>query len=468
MATKKASKTTKSKAVTPDPSDVTTTPEGEGVPAVGDGNVPAVTADTTSVAAPEIDESAEESAPNDLSDLELAAEEEAERKAAETEPEPQEPVTPKTTKAKASTRRTTKKTKEPDDKPVKSAKSESKTRREQNIERKEREEQRAERLERNQAFFAGISSLQAAMKRKTILHGQVVAVETVSTAGTRMEGQGNMVVVSVMVEDRFKVQIPFVELFRDNAIDPSTVDLNTREGRSEYERRQRQMSEKMYGDNIEFIVTNIVMDSPEDYAISGSRRDALAIMEARNFGGSNPRYKVGGTYPAKILSVGNHNMFVSLGGVDCSIPLRDVTFEYCPVLTQKYEAGSDIDVEILEAKPRPKDGRMVLSLSGKGPELASALAKQRTGIISVGTRTLGQITNVHKSNKHPGKIVIRAWLPHFGMPVIVLSMLPSDLGAAPKAGDIIRLQVVDFTENGFVVARCNGFQNASRVLNSRG
>lgn len=455
--TTKPTKSTKSKAVTPTPSDVTA-PEGRDVPAVEEATTP----DATPVAAPEVEEAgASEPAASELSELELAAEEEAEMKAAEAEAA----APPKGTKAKG-TRQTSKKAAATKAAPV--AQEAPKTRREQNLERKQREEERAERLERNQAFFAGISSLQSAMERKTVLRGQIVAVETVSTAGTKLEGQGNMVVISVMVEGRYKVQIPFVEMFRDNPIDPDTVDHSTREGRNEFERRQRQLSEKMYDDEIEFVVTNIIMNSPEDYAISGSRREALQILEKRNFSGNRPQYKVGGTYTAKILSVGNHALFVNLGGVDCSIPLRDVTFEYCPVLHNKYEAGKDIDVEILEAKPRPKDGRIELSLSGKGPELAKALTMQRSGLVNIGTCTLGQITSVRKSTKHPGKIVIRAWLQHFKMPVIVLSMLPSALGVTPKGGDIIRLEVVNFTENGFVVAKCKGFQNASRVISTRG
>lgn len=330
-------------------------------------------------------------------------------------------------------------------------------------ERARRSEDRAERLEKNQAFYAGISSLQAAKNTKAILSGYIVAVEPMPTGRSAPDGQQNLVMVSVMVDNRYKVMIPFEELYRDDPLASDSVDRHSREGWADIERRQRQLAEKLYGNNITFCVTNVLVKSPDDYAISGSRKMALEIQERRNFDEKAPRIKEGGVYTAQILSVGNYALFVSLGGVDATIPLRDATFAYCRTLHDKFSACDTINVEVQEVKRRA-DGRVALTLSGLSPELADARERQKSGIVSPKMRTLGQIVSIKNSSKHPGKIVIRAYLQHFGMPAVVRAMSPSDLGVAPKAGDWLRLEVNTITDSGFVVCTCRGYQDAPKII----
>lgn len=399
----------------------------------------------------------------ELSALELEAETAVEEgDGAETAvPEAESTVAPKAVAPKK--RRTKKTAVDADDATATSAKA-VKNRAEDQEERRKREAARTEKTERNQAFYSGISSLQAAQKTHMVLSGQVVAVERLDRPSGTIDAPQHMIAVSVLLEGRYKVLIPFNELFRDNPIDMASVDTKSREGREALEKRQRQLAEKLYGVCIDFCVTNIFVENPTNYAISGSRREALLAQEKRNFGGKNPRYKVGETYTASILSVGNYALRVNLGGVDAAVALRDTTFEYLPNLHAKYNAGDGIVVKIRDAKVNKETGGIDLDLSAKEPELDRVRELQKTGILGQGTRTIGQITSVRASTKTPGKIIIHAFLTHFKMPAVVQAMSPMDLGVAPKAGDFLRLEVKDFTESGFVRTICRGYQNAAGIV----
>lgn len=384
----------------------------------------------------------------EVSDLELAAEKEMESATKDpAEPVPEEPAKePKKRKSKTAANAT------------------ESPRAAQNRQRRANEISRAEKTERNQVFYSGISALQAAQRSKAILTGKVVAVESYAMPNSKNEHRRNMVAFSVLLDDRYKVLIPFEEFYRDAPIDMDTVDRSSREGWAEFERRQTQMAQKLFGVDINFVVTNVFADTTDNYAISGSRRQALEILEKRNFGGSSPRVKTGDTVTANILSVGNYALFVNVGGVDAQIPLRDTTFEYLPNLHQKYRAGESIKVEVLEVTIRPQDGRVNLSLSGKSPELADAKERQKSGILAPGTNTIGTITSVRKSSSNPGKITIHAYLDYFKMPAVVQGLSPSSLAFEPKAGDSLRLLVVKLYDNGFVQCNCRGFNNAPSVI----
>lgn len=389
----------------------------------------------------------------EVSALEMAAE--AEMAAAEPDAAPAEDAKPAAKKTRKKTAKTA-----PDAAPG--------DRGAQNRQRRANELERATKTEKNQVFYSGISALQAAQKSKAILTGKVVAVESYAVPESKKsERRGNMVAFSVLLEDRYKVLIPFAEFYRDNPIDMDTVDRTSREGLAEYERRQTQMAQKLFGVDINFVVTNVFVDNASTYAISGSRRQALEILEKRNFGSKTPRIKVNDIVSADILSVGNHALFVTVGGVDTQIPLRDTTFEYVPNLNKKYAAGTSIAVEVLEAVVRPQDGRIVLGLSGKKPELLDAIERQKSGIVAPGTNTVGTITSVRRSTNNPGKITIRAYLDYFKMPAIVQGLSPSSLAFEPKAGDSLRLMVTKIYDNGFVQCSCRGFNNTSAVLVGR-
>ena len=340
-------------------------------------------------------------------------------------------------------------------------------RREDNINRMLRSQQRAERNEKNQKFYAGISALQEAMRRKLILHGTVASVEQLSVANTGAAAQRVTTMLGVILDGRFKVLIPFAEFYRDNPIDMSKVDLKSGEGVENFNRRQRQLAERLYGCNIDFVVTHVEVTDPNDYRIAGSRRQAMEILEMRNYVSANdgdPYIHVGDVRDADIISVGAHGLFCNVAGVDVSIPLRDVTFQYVTNLNDLYKSGDKIEVDIMDISRRA-DGRVELAVSAKAAELRDAKERQAGGFIPAGTATVGIITSIRRSQRDPDKIVIHAYLPHFKMPAVVASMNPNTLAAAPQAGDYLRLVVTGFSDSGFVRANCRGFHNVINLVN---
>lgn len=344
----------------------------------------------------------------------------------------------------------------------------SRQRREDTMARRAAEQDRAERVSRNQKYFGAISSFQTAMREKRILHGEVGFIQTMSATGAATEGR-EVLMIGLMVEDAYQVLIPFEEFYRDNPIQMSTVDLTTARGRSDFLRRQRQMAEKLYGADVDFIVTNVIMgDGPEDALVSGSRKQALEIQEMRNFfpsRGGDPIIKEGSICDATIISVGQYTLFANVQGVDTIIPLRDLTHAYTTDLHDKYNVDDTIEVEVTGIFKRPADGHIELTVSAKNAELKDAKRRQRNGAIQEGAITVGTIVSIRPSRRFPDKIVIHAYLPYFHMPAVVRAMDPSALALAPQAGDKMRLRVTGFTKDGFVTTTCHGFHNISKLKN---
>lgn len=366
----------------------------------------------------------------------------------------------------------TRKTKTPDDVVVESAAAETaeqatprrKTRAEILKEKQEREEERALRLAQNQMFWSGISSLQAAQKTGMILHGQIIAVESMPTAIKDNDGPYNIILAYVMLDERYKVLIPFEDLYRDNPIDMSTVDTSTKEGWANYERRQRQLVKKLFGVEISFTVEKIDVTSPDDYAILGSRVKALAKEERRNFGERSTALKEGDFCEATILSVGDHALFVNLGGVDAQIPLRKVTYAYLLSLKTKYEAGQQMPVYIEQIRKDPTTGRVSLVLSGKQCELQKAKQAQMAGLIKTGMETTAQIVSVRPSRTHSNRIVIMGWLNYLKMPVVIQSIDPRSIDMPLTAGHNVRVEITEVRDSGFIQARFRGFANIAKYL----
>lgn len=338
------------------------------------------------------------------------------------------------------------------------------TQRERAADRLFREQQRNMRTAAHQKFWGAISAFQEAAKRHQILRGVVSSVERLSSDDSASNAQ-TVVMIGLIVNADFKVLVPFEEFFRDNPIDMDSVSLTTKQGRDDYFRRQRQMAEKMYGAEVDFCVTEVIANSVDEYYITGSRKSALEIMEARNYlpiRGGEPAIVVGDICQARILSVGQYSLWVTVEGVDLAIPLRDLTYQYTTNLNDRYAVGDTIDIEITEINTRSSDNHILLVASAKGAELDEAKRRQRAKLLPVGASTTGTITSIRQSKRFPDKIIIHAWLDHYKMPAVVRAMDPAAISFTPQAGDSLRLSVIGFTDSGFVQVTCHGSQNAQR------
>ena len=111
------------------------------------------------------------------------------------------------------------------------------TRRRERPSRRAREENRVRRITAEQEEIANESALRSAVRTGRVFTGEVAAVEELSFGGE------SQIAAIVVMEKRFKVTVPFSELFTVSPIDMSTVDLSTSDGRYEYMRRTRMFAE---------------------------------------------------------------------------------------------------------------------------------------------------------------------------------------------------------------------------------
>lgn len=384
-----------------------------------------------------------------------------EEKVAESEPEESasKPKAKSKTASKAASKKSSETVSEESEKSLKDQFKDEK------IERLLKERKMTDRLAENQTFYAGISAIDNARRVGKILEGVVGAIETV-TYTDAYGGKRNHVILSVMLENRFKVMIPFDEFFRDKPIAVDEDSITTEKDRRTYEQRQRQMSGKLYGARVHFVITNVTMNSMTDYAITASRKIALEKLERFNFGGAEKgesRFKVGDICDGDIISVGAKGMVVNIAGVDTRMTAATATFRMVNSMGEYYHVGEKIRVKIREIRTNDK-GRISLVVSGKDIEMENAKDRQRSGLLKVGTLTTGIITSIRPSINSPGKIVINAYLQYFDMPAIVRAIDPRLVGVPLKAGDSLRLSVNGFSEDGLVLTNCKGVDNTALYI----
>lgn len=377
-------------------------------------------------------------------------------------------------------RRRTRKAQEQDE-PAESADTEAdgkeaaKSRSDLRWEARQREAERLAARKEKERFLSGWSSLSTAMRRGLIVTGVVSSVE-IHHLGAPEDVSEDKVLLAVMVEGGYKVLVPLEEFYQKEPIDRETVSgLDTVQGQREFTRRKRALAEKLYELEIPLVITNMEMRNQDedglfDYAILGSRRRALDIIEAQNFGNGrnadHARIKQGDMVTATITSVSVHGIAVVIGGVDTRIPFWRLTYRYLVDARTVYRVGQQITVYISQIDVLP-DGHHELTVDARMSELQSARIRQK--LLPLGTRTLGVITSVRHLAPRPdhpnGALSITAYLKMYDMPALIRSLPPSYLGREPIAGDEVRLVVVGFTRGGFVVADCRNFNGAPGLLN---
>ena len=133
-------------------------------------------------------------------------------------------------------------------------------------------------LEARAQSVGTVMILRTAMRQRRILNGTIVSV---SAMGEDAPSELSPIAVAVMCEGTI-VHIPFEEIYRSFPIDMTTVNMGSSTGRREFARRETAMAEKLYGLPIPFIITS--MEAPDNDPVNafiiGSRREALAIIEA--------------------------------------------------------------------------------------------------------------------------------------------------------------------------------------------
>ena len=331
---------------------------------------------------------------------------------------------------------------------------------------RKRDDERIANRQAREKFLAGWAALDNARRKKRIVMGTVSSVET-----REMNGQEE-VFLAVIVEGGFKVTVPFVEFYQRDPIDGKTMEgLEGKALARERLRRCLAMAEKVYEAEVPLVILDMLITERGkggdfDYAIVGSRRRALDIIELQNYVGTKtegPIIKEGDWVEATITSVSMYAVAVVVGGVDTRIPMRALTFRYLNDLRTVYAVGQKIAVEVTAIKTL-QDGHHVIECNAKTPMLEET--KRRQKLVPVGSTTLGIITAVRPDVKNANRFHIHAYLKMYDMPAVIRNFPATLLGRAPISGDEVRLVVRGYSDKGYVVADCRGFNGAPGLLNN--
>ena len=309
---------------------------------------------------------------------------------------------------------------------------------------KDREKRRQER----EIFLTGWGALETAMRNSKILSAMITGVET-----KRETGQ---VLMTMIIEGRYKAVIPFREFYRDYPIDENTIEPR---GRNSRVNRERRFAKKQKGQTVPFVVTNMDLNRDDftDHAIICSRKKALAILEKINYEpqrDGHTNIEEDEIYESTIISIGDHGLWVNLAGIDCHMELRDITFRYVYDLERIYTPGSKLRVKV-EKITRDDDGNHYVQLNAKAAELESA--KEKEYLLAIGTETDMVITAVNFKKT----ILFLGWLPYYEMPAIASYVPAEALEDRTLSGYTARVQVVRFGENGMVICICTGLEKTT-------
>ena len=333
---------------------------------------------------------------------------------------------------------------------------------EQNREREARTKERTE-------FLIGWDALKTARERNTVLRAPVVAVEVKSIGVRGDNGQVRREIFLVAaINGRYKILIPFHEIYQDNPIDTSDP--------TNLLARQRQMATKLLNSQIEFCITGLFPGKEpdfSDYLCSGSRKQALDIISRRNYrrprGGSEPNLKVGSRTEATVVSVGLHALRVNVGGVDTQLPVWALTFKHVSDLRDMYAPGDKIVVEIRDIK-ETADGKFDVTVSARQIEIEES-SKRLHLIGGRGTQVVATVTRVRYSresdanttsfddyrqgeevaNNNAGRLVMYAHIaPPLDLPARVFGMDESGLFRNLSTGEQIRVSVIGVADDGVV------------------
>lgn len=317
-------------------------------------------------------------------------------------------------------------------------------------------------------FLSGWSSLETAMRRETVLYGVVAGIEEVATAGTEKAKERVNVALAVLYENRYRILIPFDEIYHKNPVDMATINISTKEGVSDFIRRQKQMASKLLGATIPFAIKHMFAGKTDiltDYSIGGSRKAAIERIAKSNYTPDRNGYTaitVGTRCDGFITSVGQFSVSMSVGGVDVQVPLRKLTFKHILDLRDEFSVGQIVPVDIDKVE-FDSDGNVDLVLvDAKPPQLERAQRKQH--LLPIGTNCVGVVTLVKESSTSPGKIVMTAYLPQYDMPAFVSKMPPARRGQLPQSGDELGLIVTGFTDKGYVITSCHRFLGSAGYL----
>lgn len=331
----------------------------------------------------------------------------------------------------------------------------------------------ANRLRENEEFLAGWKALEAARNSEEFVRGIVTSWGEQSLDKENPNAE-KILCLRVKTEARLSVLIPFDEIFRVNPILTSRrpPNLKTRAGRDEYVRRQQAMAAKLYGQGMEFVVTDLICAEPErlnmdsEYYILGSRRKANMAREAFYFdrqSNGKRRLEEGDPTEGTVISVGNHSLRMLVGGVDVQVSIQDLTYEYigsAEELNRKYKVNDRLPV-VIDRIVDHADGSHSVYVTCKPFERLQA-GERREKVVKVGDVCCGTITRITKPYGSQN-VCAYIYLDGLELPAKSMQFPQARYGRLPVRGDIVRVRITGFLKSGLTRVNVLGFHGPGLV-----
>lgn len=158
--------------------------------------------------------------------------------------------------------------------------------------------------------------------------------------------------------------------------------------------RKVQILSTMIGAEIDFIVRGMDTKDPNNIIVIASRADALRKKRHEYFLSERPIFTDEfDEAEARVLAVAEQSARLEVCGVELTLPMRDLFWEWCVDVRDHLNPGDVIPVKILEKSV--VDGEIHLSVSAKDAmhnTAAAALEK-----IHIGDKCLGVVTQIREN-----------------------------------------------------------------------
>lgn len=324
-------------------------------------------------------------------------------------------------------------------------------------------------------YAMALAGLKNSMETRKVLYGRVVAVQRRKARQSKARKSLDETMGAVVIYGGcIRIFIAYEDLYLENPIDITSVDVSNTREKTEILARQRGLIEGMNSLEIPFVVTRVSLlgdVSIGEYEVEGSRNLALRMQQWRMFDPKNPqRIREMGLYDATVMSVGRFGVYVTLGGVDKSIWVKDLTYRFIlrkADLDQICHVGGTIPVVVTRILKKD-NGLYSLELSGKHAEMEFSKPKQGN-LLQIGDMTTGTVTSAFYKKDANGRdtIAIYAWLDLFDVPAVAKGIHASSLGRYPTRGESGRFEIKGFAPNGMTIVECRGLDGPQCMFNRK-
>lgn len=209
--------------------------------------------------------------------------------------------------------------------------------------------------------------------------------------------------------------------------------------------RQKQFLSANLGAEIQCIIYDTVSEEGL-FLCFASRVRALRVMRRYYLNPASPLALAPDTVAnARILAVGDHSLYVTLGGVDMQLRNNAITHRFLRSLQEAYGVGDTLPVYIREINF--EDGQYAIRVSGRLAELETL--RPNLSRITTGSRYKGVVTTIRKANVQDNipRVIVSLYLEDIHVAAFA-TMIHGNIGCL-SSGDKVIFQANGTTSDGY-------------------